>query len=140
MTFIQKKLLESVQGESNPIYLCPHKFVIPSVGHQKSCFFTSISLIPIFFNYISKNVTKKFIKMKAGLQNRQFSYQFLRFGEMLKFGQNIHTKENELFIFLQTKCTTLKKTIINCPNLVSLLFVGGYLAEPSKIDPRNSLT
>ena len=98
---MRKKHLESVQGELNPIYLCPLKLEIPSVGHQKSCFFTSISLIPIFFNYISKNVTKKFIKMKAGLQNRQFSYQFLRFGEMLKFGQNIHKKINCLFFFKQ---------------------------------------
>ena len=135
---MRKKHLESVQGELNPIYLCPLKFEIPSVGHQKSCFFTSISLIPIFFNYISKNVTKKFIKMKAGLQNRQFSYQFLRFGEMLKFGQNIHKKINCLFSS-NKKCTTLKKTKRNYPILVSLLFVGGYLVEPSSIDSRNLL-
>ena len=62
VTFIQKQLLETVQGDSNPLELSPYKYLIPSVGHQTLSIFTrflvgSSNLLNIFKKIIQ--ITKK---------------------------------------------------------------------------------
>ena len=88
---------------------------------------------------IFKDTDEKYLeisqKMKAGPKNRRFCYQITEYDKFLHFRQNIH------------KCGARWSNIHkNVPHfgekfqyLVSLLFVGGYLAERPLIGPRNLL-
>ena len=57
-TFIQKKHLESVQGESNALKLSPHIFLNIDVGCHFQSFFTRFLLQVLILSNISKKYSE----------------------------------------------------------------------------------